>query len=150
MAPNKTVVETTSREWKRALDVNLRAPFLLAKGVIRPMAQRGGGTIVNIGSGGSEVGIPGRAAYCASKAGLVRFTESLAAEVRDLSIEVFCLEPRRIETAAAAEARSGGLELRPGRPPEEILPALLFLLSGRAGHLSGSNLHMDQVWLWSD
>ena len=143
------VLETTIQSWDRTIAVNLRGPFLCCQAVLSEMISKKQGKIINIAAGGSLIGVANFAAYCASKAGLVRFTESLAEEVRQFNVSVYAVEPRRLETKMRGESRAAGLQLDPGRPPEAILPVILFLLSNKSDHLTGRFIHMDEIWHWS-
>ncbi len=75
-----SVAALATGDWDRVLDVNLRAPFLLAKAVFPGMQDAGRGTIINISSVAGKRGWANAAAYCASKFGLTGFTQALAAE----------------------------------------------------------------------
>lgn len=88
-----SVTELDVTGWDRALDVNLRATFLLSKAVFPSMAERGGGTIVNIGSVAGRRGWGNAAAYCASKFGLTGLTQALAADGRPHRIRACLLYP---------------------------------------------------------
>jgi 3-oxoacyl-[acyl-carrier protein] reductase len=145
----KEIVNTTTEEWDRAIAVNLTGPFICCREVLPEMTKNGFGKIINMAAGGSRIGVKKYAAYCASKAGLVRLTESIAEEVRPYSVQAYALEPRGIFTSMREESRADGLQLSPGRPAEDILPAVLFLLSDEASYLSGKFIHMDEVWRWS-
>ena len=87
-SPWKTLDETTLEDWNRTLDVNLRAPFLLAKAFKDSMADRGGGSIINVTSRSAELGFVAEVGYCPSKYGLEGLTQCLALELRPLDIAV--------------------------------------------------------------
>ena len=87
-SPWKTLDETTLEDWDRALGVNLRAPFLLAKAFKGSMADRGGGSIINVTSRSAEMGFVAEVGYCPSKYGLEGLTQCLALELRPLGIAV--------------------------------------------------------------
>jgi NAD(P)-dependent dehydrogenase (short-subunit alcohol dehydrogenase family) len=87
-SPWKTLDETTLEDWDRTLGVNLRAPFLLAKALTGSMADRGGGSIINITSRSAEIGFVAEVGYCPSKYGLEGLTQCLALELRPLDITV--------------------------------------------------------------
>lgn len=84
--------------WDRVLDVNLRAPYLLAKAVFPDMRAFGSGTIVIVGSVAGRRGWPNAAAYCASKFGLTGLTQVLNAEGRDHGIRACLLYPGGMDT----------------------------------------------------
>jgi len=86
------------KNWAATLETNLTGPFLFSRAVIPVMKAQGNGRIVNIISGAGRNGIANLAAYCASKFGLVGFTESLGLELRDSGIQVCALYPGSTDT----------------------------------------------------
>ncbi|OGC76860.1 MAG: hypothetical protein A2145_04195 [candidate division Zixibacteria bacterium RBG_16_40_9] len=90
---NKPVTEFTTQDWDLTLDTNLKAPFLISREVLPIMIKQKGGQIINICSGAGKNPIKNYAAYCASKFGLIGFSESLALEVRNYNIKVSLLLP---------------------------------------------------------
>ena len=72
MSGFKIATETSEEEWDHALDVDLKAPFLFAKGCIPHMIAAGGGSIINVASVGGLVGFASYAAYCSAKGGLIQ------------------------------------------------------------------------------
>ena len=91
--------------WKTVLETNLTGTFLTCRAVLPSMKTRGGGQIINIASGAGHNGIREMAAYCASKFGVIGFTESLALEVRNHDIRVSTLSPGSVSTGFSATAR---------------------------------------------
>jgi len=75
-----TVLETSDDDWSRVLAANLTAPFLTTRATLPLMLDRGTGVIVNIASVGGLAGLARRAAYCASKAGLIGLTKAIAVD----------------------------------------------------------------------
>src|SRR5262249_44833029 len=90
--------EVDSEQWWRDVTINLRGPALCAAAVIPTMAARGRGCIVNIASGSAKRPFSYNSSYAASKAAVVRFTDSLAGETAALGIAVFALNPGTVET----------------------------------------------------
>ncbi len=89
-----SVVDFPEQEWRKTINVNLTAPFLLCKAVLPQMIKRGqGGKILNISSMAGKMGAPGRAAYSASKFGLLGLTQVLANEVgrHNINVNAVCL-----------------------------------------------------------
>ena len=74
------VLQTTPEQWAQTFAVNVTAAFLLCQAFLPHFLANGGGTIVNVASVGGLIGIPNRAAYCASKAALISLTRSLTVE----------------------------------------------------------------------
>ena len=92
------VVQLATSEWDYVLDVNLRAPFLLAKAVFPHMSQARRGTIINISSVAGKRGWANASAYCASKFGLTGFTQALAAEGKAYGIRACIIYPGGMAT----------------------------------------------------
>jgi 3-oxoacyl-[acyl-carrier protein] reductase len=99
--------------WQQTMATNLTGVFLLCRAVLPSMRERGGGTIVSIGSGAGKQGYADLAAYSASKFGLIGFMESLAAEVGGRTVA---------EKQAAIAAGKRYLN------PEDVADAILYLL----------------------
>ncbi len=93
------VAELATGDWDRVLDVNLRAPFLLAKAVFPVMQAAGRGTIINISSVAGKRGWANAAAYCASKFGLTGLTQALAAEGKPHGIRACIVYPGAMATS---------------------------------------------------
>jgi NAD(P)-dependent dehydrogenase (short-subunit alcohol dehydrogenase family) len=93
-----TVLETSDEDWNRVLDVNLTGPFLTIRAALPLMLDRGAGVIVNIASVAGQVGLARRAAYCASKAGLVGLTRAVAVDHAGEGIRCVAICPGTVET----------------------------------------------------
>ncbi len=93
-----SVTEVDVTGWDHVLDVNLRASFLLARGVWPDMRERGGGTIVNVSSVAGRRGWANASAYCAAKFGLTGLTQALAAEGKPHRIRACVLYPGAMDT----------------------------------------------------
>jgi 3-oxoacyl-[acyl-carrier protein] reductase len=85
-------------DWRTVIDTNLTGTFLTCRAVLPAMKRQGSGQIINISSGAGRNGIKQMAAYCASKFGVIGFTESLALEVRNHNIRVSVLSPGSVAT----------------------------------------------------
>ena len=85
-------------EVARVMDVNLHAPVRLTLGLLPHMLERGSGTIVNVSSLGGRLGIPGEAAYCASKFALSGWSESLALDLAGTGVRVRLILPGAVDT----------------------------------------------------
>jgi NAD(P)-dependent dehydrogenase (short-subunit alcohol dehydrogenase family) len=140
-------------DWQQVLDVNLGGTFRCAQAFAPGMLTMGGGAIVNIASINALVGMPGRAAYNASKAGVVAVTQVLSTEWAALGIRVNAVAPgyvwtRMLEEAAATGAY-GGADIRDKVParrlarPDEIASAVLYLVSEGASFVHGHTLVVD-------
>lgn len=125
----RNVIQMDLAEFDLTLDLNLRAPFILSKIIAAHMAESGGGHIINIGSGASYTPIAGYAAYCASKYGLLGFSESLALELREKNIKVSIVMPGSVATGFGGGAPEQKLQAKPGiLSPEDVAQAVMFLL----------------------
>src|SRR3989344_9708726 len=128
----KPVLEISEEEWDRTVNINLKGEFLCAQRAAHEMAKNKWGRIINIASiasGGGGVGFPSVAHYCASKGGVVAFTEALADELAPLGILVNCIGPGVIATEMTegilkdpkqAEALLARAPLKRAGKPEEI------------------------------
>jgi len=148
-----------TEEWARAIETNLLGCFYLARAVVPIMVGQGGGRIIHLSGGGAAYGRPYFTAYSASKAAVVRFTESLAGELRECNIQVNAIAPgpvksRMWEDLRAAGAAAGAAALKElqqmdsggGIPAERAASLALFLASERSKDLSGrliSSIHDD-------
>jgi 3-oxoacyl-[acyl-carrier protein] reductase len=137
-------------DWQAVIDLNLTAPFRLARGVLRGMMKARWGRIVNISSIVGATGNPGQGNYAAAKAGLVGMSKSLAAEVASRGITVNCVAPGFITTAMTdklTEDQQGKLiaQVPAGRmgTADEVAAAVLYLSSAEAGYVTGTTLHVN-------
>ena len=144
------VLRMKERDWMRVMEVNLNGAFRLTQMVLKHMMKAKYGRIINITSVVGASGNPGQANYVASKAGLVGFSKSLAAEVASRNITVNCVSPGFIRTAMTdklnSKAREAILQHIPiGVPgePEDVAYAVAFLASEEARYITGETLHVN-------
>jgi 3-oxoacyl-[acyl-carrier protein] reductase len=137
-------------DWDTVLSVNLTAAFLITRAVVPSMLKARYGRIVNISSVVGRMGNPGQANYCASKAGLIGFTVSLARELASRNITVNAVAPGFIETAmtegmsqAAREALLSQVPLRRPGTPRDVSEGVLFLLGEGASYITGTVLNIS-------
>ena len=148
-----TVLDVTEDEWSRVLDVNLTGAFRMAKAAIPAMAKSGGGSMTLVASQLGSVGSPGRAAYCATKGGLIQLAKVLAADHAVDNIRVNTLSPGGVETDRLVRRfgdmnqarRSIGPKHLLNRlaAPREIADAALFLASEASSFMTGADLLVD-------
>jgi 3-oxoacyl-[acyl-carrier protein] reductase len=137
-------------EWDEVLAVNLSAAFHTLRAVAPLMRARGSGRVVNVASVNALRGKFGQANYAASKAGLVGLTRAAARELGPRGITVNAVAPGMIETPLSAalapeileRARAESCNGRLGAP-EDVVSAILFLLSAQAAHVTGTVLTVD-------
>jgi 3-oxoacyl-[acyl-carrier protein] reductase len=137
-------------DFAAVIEVNLVAPFRLARAVLRGMLRRRAGRIINIASIVAATGNAGQANYTSAKAGLVGLTKALAQEVASRNVTVNAIAPGLVDTAmtaALAEARRAKLlEAIPlGRMGSgaDIGAAVVYLASDEAGWITGATLHVN-------
>src|SRR6202023_2026774 len=95
-------------EWARAIEINLYGTFLPCQFAIRDMKRVGRGKVINLSGGGATAPLPRISAYAASKAAVVRLTETLAEELREFSIDVNAIAPGALNTRLLEEILSAG------------------------------------------
>ncbi len=121
-----SVEELQPGDWDHVLDVNLRAPFLLAKAVFPHMREAGHGTIVNVSSVAGKRGWANASAYCASKFGLTGLTQAIAAEGKPHGIRACILYPGGMDTNwgtwSSAERQAESVDIGEPRLPTKALP----------------------------
>lgn len=106
--PIGPVWENDFSAWDRALQVDLLTPVALCRGLIPFMNRTGGGSIINLSGGGATGPRPNFSAYATAKAGLVRFSETIAEELKPSGIRVNCIAPGAMKTAMLEELLSKG------------------------------------------
>jgi NAD(P)-dependent dehydrogenase (short-subunit alcohol dehydrogenase family) len=150
--------ETTSaEEWRRVIDINLTGPFLLCQAFGARMLERGAGAIVNVASIAGLHGVSDRAAYNASKHGLIGLTRTLAAEWGGRGVRVNAVCPGWVKTPMdVADQAAGGYDdaditdrVPMGRfaAPQDIAAAVTWLADPQqAAFVNGVALPIDGGW----
>jgi 3-oxoacyl-[acyl-carrier protein] reductase len=137
-------------DWDTVLDTNLKGAFLCTRAAAKIMSKKRYGRIINISSVVGEMGNPGQANYCASKAGLLGLTKSVAKELARRNVTVNAVTPGFILTdmteALPEKARDELTAQIPlGRlgSAEDVANAVLFLASEQAGYITGQVLGVN-------
>jgi 3-oxoacyl-[acyl-carrier protein] reductase len=92
------LVDSTPEDWDRIIDTNLKGAFLCSRAFVPIMMERKTGYIINIASGAGKSGMKNLSIYCASKFGLVGFTESIKKELKGTGVKALCLCPGYVKT----------------------------------------------------
>jgi NAD(P)-dependent dehydrogenase (short-subunit alcohol dehydrogenase family) len=131
------VHETEDADWDFLLNLNARSVLYMARAVVPAMLKAGGGKIVNIGAFAAQRGAAGMGAYVASKSAVIRFTESMAAELREKNINVNCVLPTIIDTP---ENRAAMPKADPRRwvAVQDLAAVIVFLASDAARAIHGA------------
>ncbi|MGR9203621.1 3-oxoacyl-[acyl-carrier-protein] reductase [Rhizobium leguminosarum] len=143
-------VRMSDEDWDAVLEVNLTSTFRLTRELTHPMMRRRYGRIVNITSVVGVTGNPGQANYCASKAGMIGFTKSLAQEIATRNVTVNCVAPGFIESAMTGklndkqkEAIMGAIPMKRMGTGGEVASAVAYLASSEAAYMTGQTLHVN-------
>jgi 3-oxoacyl-[acyl-carrier protein] reductase len=143
-------VRMSDADWDAVLEVNLTSVFRLTRELTHPMMRRRSGRIINITSVVGVTGNPGQANYCASKAGMIGFTKSLAQEIATRNVTVNCVAPGFIESAMTdklndkqKDAIMAAIPSRRMGTGAEVAAAVAFLASAEAGYVTGQTIHVN-------
>lgn len=149
--PLGPLAEADPDTWWRTLEVNLRAPMLLARAALPAMRRRGRGVVINIVSRAGLEPVPHHSAYCVSKSALIRLTQQIALEEQPQGILAYALNPGPVASAMSAYL----LESREGRqwlpafaerfaqaevPVQRVAEALVALAIRRPANLTGQTI----------
>src|SRR6185436_3260164 len=147
---DKLVAMMSEKDWDDVLDTNLKGAFNLTKHVVGMMLRQKAGSILNITSISGITGMAGQVNYSSSKAGMIGFTKALAKELAKANVTVNALAPGFVETDMTAVLnevyKAKALEQVPlGRfaKPAEMAEVALFLLSSKAGYITGQVIQVD-------
>jgi 3-oxoacyl-[acyl-carrier protein] reductase len=143
-------VRMSDEDWDNVIEVNLTAVFRLTRELTHPMMRRRFGRIVDITSVVGVTGNPGQANYCASKAGMIGFSKSLAQEIATRNVTVNCVAPGFIESAMTGklndkqkEGIMSAIPMRRMGSGAEVASAVAYLASNEAGYVTGQTIHVN-------
>ncbi len=149
----KPFIDSTEDEWDRIIAVNLKGTIACCRAVLDGMAERNEGRIVTIASDAGRVGSSGEAVYSATKGGVIAFTKTFAREGAQYGITANCVCPGPTETALLAQVAAYSEKLYSGlaraiplgrtAQPEDIAPAVAFLVSDGARYITGQTLSVS-------
>ena len=147
VSPTLHFFDATEQWWRRIIDVNLTGHFLVSHPVARIMARQGGGSIINMSSGGATRAHRSFTAYDATKGGIEALTRAMALDLGPYNIRVNALVPGAIDTSgmSAGERELRGDNVPLGRigEPFDMAGAALFLASDDAAYITGITLRVD-------
>ena len=141
---------TKEEDWDEIIDINLKGSFLFTKAVIRQMARKRFGRIINISSDAALMGDVQRAGYCSAKAGMLGLTRAVARETATQGSTVNAITPGIIETDlidgmpdAKREAYEQFIPMRRFGSPEDVAGLVVFLASDQAAYITGQVISVD-------
>ena len=150
IALDNLAIRMSLDDWKKVIDINLTANFLLSKFAIKKMLKNKSGKIVNITSVVGHTGNLGQANYTASKAGIIAMSKSLALEYAKKNININCISPGFIETAMTDKLddkfKDAIVSKIPSARlgyPEDIANAVVFLCSNQSSYINGETIHVN-------
>lgn len=151
----KRLVDYSTEEYQRVVDLNLRSSFELIRHFGAAMAARGGGSIIGFSSIRAVATEPGQGVYGATKAGLVQLIRTAAAELGPQGVRLNVVAPGVVETPLTQQVRSdpGWNEAYASKSalgrwarPDELAGAVVFLASDASSFVTGSQLFVDGGW----
>ena len=143
------LMRMSEEQWDEVINTNLKSAFNLTKAVQIPMLKARSGSIVNMSSVVGVKGNAGQANYAASKAGLIGFTKSVAAELGSRNIRCNAIAPGFIETEMTealdqkvVQEWRNGIPLKRGGSPLDVANATVFLASDMSAYVTGQTIHV--------
>lgn len=137
----------TDEDWATVIETNLTSTFRATRAALPKMMRARFGRVINVSSVAGIRANPGQANYSASKAGVIGFTKTVAAEVARRGVTVNAVAPGVIETAFTEDVLEGDLaKAIPARrvgTPEEVAACIRFLASDQASYVTGTTLTVD-------
>jgi NAD(P)-dependent dehydrogenase (short-subunit alcohol dehydrogenase family) len=150
------IEQLTEADWDAVVDTNLKGPFLCARAFGPRMVRRGWGRVVNLGSVLGVIGLPGRAPYASSKAGIINLTRVLALEWAGTGVTANALCPGAFGTEMNRSLLEDPVKYKEfvaqipmGRwgEVEELAGAIVFLASDASSYVTGGSIFVDGGWI---
>jgi 3-oxoacyl-[acyl-carrier protein] reductase len=138
--------QLSDEDWRSVIDTNLSAAFWTTRRALGPMLRARFGRIVNVASVVGPRANAGQSNYAASKAGLIGFTKTVAAEVARRGVTVNAVAPGFVETELTADVPAEVLSAVPARrpgTPDEVAACVRFLVGEGASYVTGTTLTVD-------
>ncbi len=143
-------IRLSEENWKKVLDINLTASFLMCKFAIKKMLKKKYGKIINITSIVGHTGNLGQSNYAASKAGIIAFSKSLAIEYAKKNINVNCVSPGFIKTEMTDKINEEFRKILINKIPsgdlgsgEDVSNCVAFLASDLSKYINGETIHVN-------
>ena len=143
------LMRMSEEQWDEVINTNLKSAFNLTRAVQQPMLRARKGSIINMSSVVGVKGNAGQSNYAASKAGLIGFTKSIAAELGSRNIRCNAIAPGFIETEmtealdqATVEGWKKNIPLKRGGSPIDVANATVFLASDMSAYITGQTIHV--------
>ena len=143
-------IRLSEENWKKVLDINLTATFLMCKHTIKKMLKKKFGKIINITSVVGHTGNLGQANYAASKAGIIGFSKTLAIEYAKKNININCVSPGFIKTEMTDKIDEEFKKILVSKIPsgslgtgEDVSNCVAFLASDMANYINGETIHVN-------
>jgi 2-keto-3-deoxy-L-fuconate dehydrogenase len=160
MVHNGTILDCDEAGWDLSFDLNVKSMYRMIRALLPGMLEKGGGSIINMSSvASSQIGVPNRFAYGASKAAVIGLTKSVAADFVKQGIRVNAICPGTVDSPSLQDRMSAGgnyeatrkafIERQPmGRlgTPEEVAELVVYLASDESSFMTGQAIVIDGGW----